>query len=150
MISIQDSSADSAGDYRPMGAGAVCNTEERMTHDELVEKMLEAFNHTTPEQRQGSLPSMSQRMAAALDVCLGEVLGDATLDESIWTVNRPYFLEGFRGIIAERRSRYLKPKSDPAVEAVKKFFILDYSSGGPVVASAEKIVAAVRKADKGA
>lgn len=116
-----------------------------MTREELIEKMCEAWDDCrTPSDGKGNVrvvdyPSM--RMAAALGVAVGECA--ACLEECGYT-NPP----------ASLRSRYLKPKSDPAVEALKMEIERQAKEHGYVVWDANPrvdyaaIVAAVRKADR--
>ncbi len=86
-----------------------------MTYDELIVNMLDAFNY------EPSFPTMNQRMSAALNVAIEEFfkpisdkecndygeIADPTVAGSPFIFNAC----DFDGLLAERCSRYLKPKS---------------------------------------
>ena len=125
--------------------------EKGMNREELIEKMLDAFY----EHRENWVHGINTRpfMGAALDVAVGELLGDFSaleLNETSKASNTLWNSEDYsraRKLLASRRSRYLKPKSDPAVEAVRKFLNPPDAPCEWTTDFAEKLVAIVRNAN---
>ena len=122
-----------------------------MGREELIEKMCEAYDYPDGPAdysvcRSDGGKRHRHEMAAALDVAVGELLIEAD-DAEINAIkdHRGWTDLLFSRLLSERRSRYFKPKSDPAVEAVSKF-IAHWDNPKEYAA---KIVAAVRNADKG-
>lgn len=121
-----------------------------MSREELIEKMCEAFARIGGNQMV-SKEYQCRCMAAALDVAVGELLKSPSQGEMAdvqFSVYARYLLES-------RRARYLKPKSDPAVEAVKRILerrdcVPEHCAEQYIEGRAIGIVAAVRNADKGA
>ena len=85
-----------------------------MTHDELVEKMIEAWADARHENN--VVDSARERMSAALRVAVEEVLQDppnseiprTSLHGVAW---EDHACQAVRDTFRNRRSRYLKPKS---------------------------------------
>ena len=145
-----------------------------MSREELIEKMLESEYRARTSQELGAAfkDSITWRkwcvgMAAALDVAVGELLGEPTVDEAQAALKEQVEFERTMTerhkytfthsiamrIFGNRRSCYLKPKSDPAVEAAGRAMLAEMDhfgcKNGQVISEvAAKIVAAVRNADK--
>lgn len=125
-----------------------------MDHDELVRKMVGAFAEAGGNQMV-SYEYQAKCMAAALKVCVDALLAEPSEEEGKASYKESCIKDSCFNraawIISQRRSRYL-PKSDPAVEIAGRVLMaelknFDCKTGQVVADVAEKIVAAVRKAD---
>jgi len=112
-----------------------------MTREELVYKMKTAYiSH--------GLPIVDTRIAAIVDIAIAELLGEANTDECAAIYNDPTINTVGSSIsrFLENRRVLYSARTDPAVEAVKPLIGAFALKGDSSLA--QKIVAAVRQADK--
>jgi len=109
-----------------------------MTRDDLIKKMHEAYRRNP---KLGETWDSEFGISSALDVAVEELLKPATSGYSNEVIAINHELD-------DRRSRYLKTKSDPAVEAVAVVLREHTGRMGLIPIVAKEIVAAVRTADK--
>lgn len=136
-------------------SGAACcgpiEREDEVSRDELIIKMMDAFDRKWAEMQQVSFSdsARSNCFGAALDVAIAELLKPAGMVENGSPMCGSCAERTTTLILASRRSRYLKPV-DAAVEAVNNLYERDPIPGGRIgiFRSAQEIVAAVRAADK--